>query len=61
STPLPTTTTTTTTTVEEASTVTKDELISPEMINKVVDELHHYIEETVVAMNELSELLVSST
>ncbi|CAF3366835.1 unnamed protein product [Rotaria socialis] len=63
STPLPTTTTTTTTTTtgEEASTVKKDELISPEMINKVVDELHHHIEETVVDMNELSELLVSST
>ncbi|CAF3411588.1 unnamed protein product [Rotaria sp. Silwood1] len=50
----PATTTTTITTAEE-------EQISPEITNKLTNELHHHIEETVLAMNELSELLVSST
>ncbi|CAF0847061.1 unnamed protein product [Rotaria sordida] len=51
---LPTTTTTTTT-------ITPEEQISPEITNKLTNELHHHLDETVLAMNELSELLVSST
>lgn len=31
------------------------------MTEKLADELHHHIEETNLAMNELSQLLVSST
>ncbi|CAF2835913.1 unnamed protein product [Rotaria sp. Silwood2] len=49
-----TTTTTTTTTTEEQQ-------ISPEITNKLTDEIRHHIDETVLAMNELSELLVTST
>ncbi|CAF2993985.1 unnamed protein product [Rotaria sp. Silwood2] len=48
------TTTTTTTTTEEQQ-------ISPEITNKLTDEIRHHIDETVLAMNELSELLVTST
>ncbi|CAF1104230.1 unnamed protein product [Adineta ricciae] len=35
--------------------------ISPALTNQLTDELQHHIEETDLAMNELSELLVSST
>jgi hypothetical protein len=43
------------------SSITTDEQIPPVITDKLADELRHYIEETDLAMNELSELLVSST
>jgi hypothetical protein len=42
-------------------TTTTTEEVSPVITDQLADELHHHIEETDLAMNELSELLISST
>jgi len=44
-----------------SSITTTEERIPPVITDKLADELRHHIEETDLAMNELSELLVSST
>jgi hypothetical protein len=43
------------------TTTTTTEEVSPVITDQLADELHHHIEETDLAMNELSELLISST